>query len=122
MKIVKATGLVPVKVLDETKFDNRVAGEVFGARPKVAQAWVDAGLVSLVDIPEEVETADSDAADDADDVSLTTGPVEPMKSAQKKKREPKPAESDPAAADGTKEVKTADGAGADDGGDGGAGQ
>lgn len=128
MKIVKTTGLVPVKVLDETKFDNRVAGEVFGARPKVAKVWIDLGIVSLVDIPKEVETADSDTVDGADDAGLTPGPVEPMKSAPKKKREPKPAKAEPSAAGETKEVETDEGAGegagsgAGDGGDAGAGQ
>lgn len=55
MKVVKATGLVPV-------FSSKNRDNVFGVTPAVAAEGAIAGTLHLVDIPDEVETEEVDVA------------------------------------------------------------
>lgn len=54
MKVIKSTGLVPVKAL--MRFKNHRSGSVFGIEPKLVGAAIKAGEVELVDVPDGIET------------------------------------------------------------------
>lgn len=54
MKVIKSTGLVPVKAL--TRFQNNRSGAVFGVAPDRARAGLAAKELELFPIPDDVET------------------------------------------------------------------
>ena len=56
MKINKATGLVPVKVTAPHPSGIVMIGDVIGIPPARAKAYLDLGIVELVEIPADVET------------------------------------------------------------------
>lgn len=56
MKVVAATGLVPVRALKQSAKNG--SSEIFGVPPHKAFAGVRAGDVELVDIPASIETYD----------------------------------------------------------------
>ena len=56
MKINKATGLVPVKVIAQHPSGVVMIGDVIGIPPARAKAYLDLKIVELVDIPADVET------------------------------------------------------------------
>lgn len=54
MKVIKLTGLVPVKALVRHK--NVPSGKVFGVTPELARKGLAAGEVELYPVPDNVET------------------------------------------------------------------
>lgn len=60
MKVVKSTGLVPVKML-VTALPYK-AGEIAGWLPNVAVALVTAGKAVMAEIPGDVETEEAEVA------------------------------------------------------------
>lgn len=54
MKVIKLTGLVPVKALVRHK--NIPSGKVFGVKPELARAGIAAGEIELYPVPDGVET------------------------------------------------------------------
>lgn len=56
MKVVAATGLVPVRGLKQSAKNG--SNEIYGIPPHIAIAGVRAGEVALVEIPDSIETYD----------------------------------------------------------------
>ncbi len=63
MKIIKATGLVPVLIEDDKEFLSMSNGQVIGLKPDDAAKFLEKGWVSLVHIPEGIETTDTEASE-----------------------------------------------------------
>jgi hypothetical protein len=56
MKIVKDTGLVPVKLIAAHPAGIAMKGDIIGVTPARAKAYINTGVAELVDIPEGIET------------------------------------------------------------------